>query len=99
MLIQAMSDLANGAKHWKMTYPKELEKQVVTKIEGPIIGDWLAVFDDKPMMYLTIPPYSLSIAELSAFVVGYLQWIVEGDDQPFPDHLTRNLEALRDTSV
>jgi hypothetical protein len=95
-LIRATCDLANGAKHWKMTHPENLKKQVVTEIEGPEIGDWLAVFDDKPMMYITIPPYvRLSMAELSALVVAYIQWILEGDNQPFPPHLTQNLEALR----
>lgn len=95
----AVRDLANGAKHWKMTKTWSLNEQVVTKVEGPVIGDWLSFVDDRPMMYITFTDYSLSIAELSAFVMRYFEWIFDGEGSVFPDELTNNLEALRLTNI
>lgn len=94
-VFRAVIDVSNGSKHWKMTNKHSLEAQVIVKMERPVIGCWFAYFQNKPMAYFDFSGYSLSMAELSAFVVHYFEWILSGDGLPFPVELTANLDALR----
>lgn len=94
-VFQAVIDVSNGSKHWRMTKDFSTKNQVIVSMDRPVIGCWYALAEDKPMAYFDFAGYSLSMAELSAFVMKYFDWILNGDGQPFPDELTANLEALR----
>lgn len=94
-VFQAIIDVSNGSKHWQMTNPNSLKRQVIVRIVRPVIGCWYAFAENKPMAYFDFAGYSLSMAELSAFVMRYFEWILNGEGQEFPTELTANLEALR----
>lgn len=94
-VFRAVIDVSNGSKHWKMTNRKSLEEQVIVKMQRPVIGCWFAYYENKPMAYFDFSGYSLSMAELSAFVARYFDWIFSDEGLPFPAELTTNLEALR----
>lgn len=93
-VFHAVRDVSNGSKHWKMTHKRSLQEQVITKVERPVMGCWYAVVENKPMAYFDFSGYSLSMAELSAFVMQYFEWILNGDG-PFSAELENNLMALR----
>lgn len=95
VVFQAVIDVSNGSKHWRMTNASSLKRQVIVRIDRPVIGCWYAFVEDKPMAYFDFGGYSLSMAELSAFVMKYFEWVLNGDGQEFPAELTANLEALR----
>lgn len=95
IVFQAVIDVSNGSKHWQMTHPASLKRQVIVRIDRPVIGCWYSYAEDKPMAYFDFAGYSLSMAELSDFVMKYFDWILNGEGQPFPTELTSNLQALR----
>jgi len=94
-VFRALIDVSNGSKHWKMTNKRSLDAQVIVRVQEPIIGCYYSYFANKPMAYFEFKGYDLSMAELSAFVMKYFEWILNGEGQEFPAELTVNLEALR----
>lgn len=94
-VFQAVIDVSISSKHWQMTNPSSLKRKVVIRVVRPVIGCWYALAENKPMAYFDFKDYSLSMAELSAFVMKYFEWIINGEGQEFPAELTANLEALR----
>jgi hypothetical protein len=94
-VFRAVLDVSNGSKHWQMTNPDSLARQVIISVSTPAINDWFAYFEDKPMVYFTFSVYKLSMAELSDFVMKYFDWILNGDGKPFPAQLTADLNALK----
>lgn len=94
-VLQAIYDLANGNKHWKLTYKKALERQNVTKVYERTRGDWYAYFVAGPMVYVEFGDYRLSMMELMHQVLGYFKWIFEDGDIAFPLELQNQLELRR----
>jgi hypothetical protein len=95
IVFQAAIDLSNGSKHWKLTNKRSLENQVVTNVEGPVIGDWWAYCFGGPMVYIDFDGYSTSMMEFSELIVGSLAWIFDKSDTPFPAKLTEWLARLK----
>lgn len=96
MVLQAIVDLANGNKHWKLEDEGSLKRQVVTKAHEPIIGDAYAYFIARgPMVYVEFGDYILSMRVLIDQVLGYFKWILEDGDIAFPLELENQLEQRR----
>jgi hypothetical protein len=95
MVMQSITDLANGNKHWQMTNPRSLERQVITNVDEPIIGDYYAYYVAGPMVYVDLDEYSFSMMELMDQVLGLFKWIFEDGDIAFPMELQNQLEMRR----
>jgi hypothetical protein len=95
MVLQSIINLANGNKHWILTNKRSLERQVITKVYEPIVGDWYAYFIAGPMVYVDFGDYSLSMMELVDQVLGYFKWIFEDGDIAFPLELQNQLEQYK----
>lgn len=97
-IFQAAVDISNGSKHWKLTNKQSLDRQVVTNVEGPTIGDWWSSLIGGPMVYIEFDGYSVSMMEFSEIIVGALTWIFDAGDDPFPSKLTDWLATLKTQS-
>lgn len=95
LVLQSIVDLSNGNKHWKMEKENSIKKQVITKVDEPIIGDWYSYLVVGPMAYVDFDNYSLSMMELTYQVLGYFKWIFEDGDIAFPRELLNHLETCR----
>ena len=97
-IFQAVVDISNGSKHWKLTNKQSLDRQVVTNVDGPITGDWWSCLIGGPMVYIDFDSYSASMMEFSELIVGALTWVLDAGDDPFPSKLTDWLATLKITS-
>ena len=90
-VMQAIADLVNGNKHYKLTEGRSLKRQVVTKVYKPIIGDYYAYFVAGPMVYVDFGDFNLSMMELMHQVLGYFEWLFKDGDITFPLALQNHL--------
>jgi len=81
-IFQAAVDISNGSKHWKLTNKQSLDRQVVTNVAGPMIGDWWSYLIGGPMVCIDFEGYSASMMEFSELIVGALTWIFDARDDP-----------------
>ncbi|MDP2143847.1 MAG: hypothetical protein Q8J80_06910 [Gallionella sp.] len=95
LVMQAVVDLSNGAKHWQMTKDHSLKNQVITKAPERGINDWHAYFISGPMLYVEFGDYKLSMRELRDQVLGYFKWIFVDGDSDFPKTLQSQFEKCR----
>jgi hypothetical protein len=95
LVMQAVIDLSNGNKHWKVDRPGSLKKQVVTNVTSPLRGDWYSYLVAGPMVYIELNDYCISMRELTLQVCGYFAWILDENLSHFPSELVAQLEALR----
>jgi hypothetical protein len=95
MVMQSIVDLSNGGKHWQISRPNSLDRQVVKAVPERGINDWYAYLHAGPMGYVEFGDYKLSMMELSALVLGYFKWIFESRNIPFPSALQDQLETYK----
>ncbi|WP_208280573.1 hypothetical protein [Massilia oculi] len=93
-VFQAVLDISNGSKHWKISNPKTLENQVIIRVQEPVIGCWEAWASDSPMAYFRFTKYDMSMAQLSYVVVQYFDWILNGPDLVVPVGFQEGLDAM-----
>jgi hypothetical protein len=93
-LFQAVADLANGSKHFILDHKGAKDRQVVTEVTDLTCAGWDSyIFGD--MVHIKFGIYFLSMSEMSALVMKYLEWIIEGGSDKPPIELSQSLAAMR----
>jgi len=87
LLFQAITEVSNGTKHWKLTRKDVLEHQVVTDVSKPEVSDYDSYFFGE-MIYLSYNGYRLSMSAASALIMRYFEWIIYGGDEAALDDLS-----------
>lgn len=78
-VFNVIRDVSNGSKHFQLTNEKSLKSQVVTEVTAPGCYGYDSYFEGD-MVHFGFEDYFVSMAELSAVVIRYLEWIVQGTD-------------------
>ncbi len=92
-LFTVWRDVANASKHWKLD-KKNRERQVVSEVSQPQIGDWYAYFIAGPVLYLTVEGAKPSLPELAEVTLKCFEWILESKDQDFPLELEKTMNTV-----
>jgi len=92
-LFQAVADMANGSKHFILDHAGAKNRQVVTEVTESICAGWDSYCFGN-MVHIEYGVHFLSISELSALVMKYLEWIIEGGSDEPPTELSDALAAM-----
>ena len=84
LLFQAITEVSNGTKHWKLTHKDVLANQVITDVSEPEVSDYDSYFFGE-MVYLSYGGHRLSMSTASALIMHYFEWIIYGGDEAILD--------------
>lgn len=94
MVFQAAADVSNGTKHWRMDRPGSKKRQVVSEVTEPICAGYDSYFFGD-MVHFEFGEYFMSMGELSALIMAYLEWIIYGTGDKSIDELSAALSAMK----
>nr|WP_314540173.1 hypothetical protein [uncultured Massilia sp.] len=93
-VFQAIVDVSNSCKHWHLTNPGSLKRQVVLEVAEPSIAS-LDAYVWGPMVYFDFKGHYVSMSEMSALVMTYLEWIINGGDDAVLDEMSSALKGMK----
>jgi len=94
VLFQAVTDVSNGSKHWKLDNKGSQKRQVVEEVTDSICAGWDSYFFGD-MIHFKFDGYFISMSELSSLVMHYLELIIHGIGQKTLDELSASLKAMK----
>lgn len=93
-VFDAVKDISNGSKHFKLTQNSSLKNQIVTEVtESGCFGYDSYVEGD--MVHFAFSEYFVSMGELSALVMRYMAWIIDGEDGDALAEMAAALEGMK----
>ena len=93
-VFQAVVDVSNGTKHWLMDRPGSKKRQVVAEVTEPICAGYDSYFFGDMIHFKFGEPF-VSMSELSALVMHYMEWIIYGTGSKSIAELSAAIEAMK----
>lgn len=93
-VFQAVIDVSNGSKHWKLDHPNALNRQIVEDVTDPICSGWDS-FLNGDMVHFEFGGRFMSMSELSAFVMHYFDLIIYGTGTKTIAELSATLATIK----
>lgn len=94
IVFQAVVDVSNGTKHWLMDRTGSKKRQVITEVTQPMCAGWDSYFFGD-MVHFEFGEYFVSMSEISALIMGYLEWVVYGAGAKSVEELCSALSAMK----
>jgi len=94
LLFQAITEVSNGTKHWKLTRKDVLERQIITDVSKPIVADYDSYFFGE-MVYLSFSGHFVSVSAASSMIMRYFEWMINGGDSRALEELSSALAGMR----
>jgi len=94
VLFQAVTDVSNGSKHWKLDNKGSQKRQVVEEVTDSICAGWDSYFFGD-MIHFKFDGYFISMSELSSLVIHYFEWMIHGAGEKTLNELSASLKAMK----
>jgi hypothetical protein len=98
VVFQAIIDVSNGSKHWKLDNPGSVRRQVISEVTAPTCAGWDSYFFGD-MVYFRFGDHFVSMSEISALVMHYFEWVIHGSASKSLAELSEALAAMKVTTA
>lgn len=93
-VFQAIIDVSNGSKHWKLDNTGSIKRQVVSEVTAPVCAGWDSYFFGD-MVHFRFGDHFVSMSEISALVMHYFEWVIQGSGDKSLTELSAALAAMK----